>query len=209
MRVVILRYGHRRDRDKRVTTHVALVARAFGAEGMLVWGDPDPSLEASMARVVSTWGGSFWLRWISSYVDEINAWKKEGGMLIHLTMYGQQLDEALREIVLRPQPLMIFVGASKVPPEIYRLADYNVSVGNQPHSEVAALAVFLDHLFHGEELGQRFNGSRVEIKPSRVGKVVLREGVRQEKAGKEAEQQPIKGPRQGYSGKACPSPSSR
>ncbi|MGC9107424.1 MAG: tRNA (cytidine(56)-2'-O)-methyltransferase, partial [Infirmifilum sp.] len=30
MEVVVLRLYHRPDRDKRVTTHVALVARAFG-----------------------------------------------------------------------------------------------------------------------------------------------------------------------------------
>ena len=35
-RVIILRLGHRPERDKRITTHVALTARAFGAEGMLL-----------------------------------------------------------------------------------------------------------------------------------------------------------------------------
>ncbi|MGI0148094.1 MAG: tRNA (cytidine(56)-2'-O)-methyltransferase, partial [Thermoplasmata archaeon] len=35
-RVTVLRLGHRPSRDKRVTTHVALVARAFGAAGILV-----------------------------------------------------------------------------------------------------------------------------------------------------------------------------
>jgi predicted SpoU family rRNA methylase len=34
--VVILRIGHRPERDQRVTTHVGLTARALGAQGM-VW----------------------------------------------------------------------------------------------------------------------------------------------------------------------------
>ncbi|MDD1710623.1 MAG: tRNA (cytidine(56)-2'-O)-methyltransferase, partial [Methanoregulaceae archaeon] len=32
--VVILRIGHRPERDQRVTTHVGLTARALGAQGM-------------------------------------------------------------------------------------------------------------------------------------------------------------------------------
>jgi len=35
-----------------------------------------------------------------------------------------------------------FVRAEKVPAEMYDLADWNVAVDNQPHSEVAALASF-------------------------------------------------------------------
>jgi len=32
--VIILRVGHRPERDQRVTTHVGLTARALGAKGM-------------------------------------------------------------------------------------------------------------------------------------------------------------------------------
>jgi tRNA (cytidine56-2'-O)-methyltransferase len=41
MRVTVLRLGHRPERDKRITTHVGLVARAFGAEEMLLAGGGD------------------------------------------------------------------------------------------------------------------------------------------------------------------------
>ena len=34
--IYILRLGHRPERDKRITTHVALTARAFGAKGIFV-----------------------------------------------------------------------------------------------------------------------------------------------------------------------------
>jgi tRNA (cytidine56-2'-O)-methyltransferase len=34
--ITVLRIGHRLGRDKRITTHVALVARAFGANKILV-----------------------------------------------------------------------------------------------------------------------------------------------------------------------------
>ncbi|MCK7488956.1 MAG: hypothetical protein MZU79_00960 [Anaerotruncus sp.] len=52
---------------------------------------------------------------------------------------------------------MIVVGAEKVPPEIYQLADWNVAVGNQPHSEVAALAITLDRIADCEPLDRSFS----------------------------------------------------
>ncbi|MCG7848715.1 MAG: tRNA (cytidine(56)-2'-O)-methyltransferase, partial [ANME-2 cluster archaeon] len=33
MNIVVLRLGHRPERDQRVTTHVGLTARALGASG--------------------------------------------------------------------------------------------------------------------------------------------------------------------------------
>ncbi|WP_192806472.1 RNA methyltransferase [Saccharolobus islandicus] len=36
--IYVLRLGHRPARDKRVTTHVILVARAFGAKGVYIEG---------------------------------------------------------------------------------------------------------------------------------------------------------------------------
>jgi tRNA (cytidine56-2'-O)-methyltransferase len=55
---------------------------------------------------------------------------------------------------------------------MYQLADWNVAVGNQPHSEVAALAVFLDRLFEGQELTKEFDGG-LKILPSPRGKHVV------------------------------------
>jgi tRNA (cytidine56-2'-O)-methyltransferase len=64
------------------------------------------------------------------------------------------------------------VGASKVPREIYSMADYNVALGHQPHSEVSALAVFLDRLFDGRELTSTFKDAKIRIIPSQQGKKV-------------------------------------
>jgi tRNA (cytidine56-2'-O)-methyltransferase len=55
---------------------------------------------------------------------------------------------------------------------MYDLADWNVAVGNQPHSEVAALAILLDRLFEGKELRREFEGG-LKIVPSPFGKKVL------------------------------------
>ena len=43
-RLEVLRLGYRRGRDPRITTHLALVARAMGADGFLLAGDEDKEM---------------------------------------------------------------------------------------------------------------------------------------------------------------------
>ncbi len=172
MRIVILRLGHRIQRDQRITTHVGLTARAFGAEGMLLDSD-DSGIEKSINEVSQRWGGSFYVRRITSWKSEIKKWRDAGGKVLHLTMYGMNLPDVIDEIM--SNDLLIVIGAEKVPPEIYGLADWNVAVGNQPHSEVAALAVALDrlHSVSGKDaLNTKFTGGELEIVPHRAGKEV-------------------------------------
>ncbi len=142
MAVIVLRIGHRPQRDLRVTTHVGLAARAFGADGMLLT-SRDRNVKESVEKVTRSWGGRFTIEDGVNLKETVRRWKEDGGKIVHLTMYGINLPDALPEIKLE-EDLMIIVGAGKVPPYIYRVADWNVAVGNQPHSEVAALAVFLD-----------------------------------------------------------------
>lgn len=172
MRIAILRLGHRIQRDQRITTHVGLTARAFGAEGMLLDSD-DSGIEKSMNEVSQRWGGSFYVRRITNWKSEIKKWKDTGGKVVHLTMYGMNLPDVIDEIT--SNDLLIVIGAEKVPPEIYGLADWNVAVGNQPHSEVAALAVVLDRLHSAsgkDALNTEFTGGELEIVPHRAGKEV-------------------------------------
>ena len=171
MRVVVLRIGHRPERDKRITTHVGLVARAFGASEMLLTGR-DAHIEESLADASRRWGGSFALKSDVSWKGEVIRWKEAGGAVVHLTMYGSNLPDVMDEISHCEKDLLVAVGAEKVPAEMYQLADWNVAVGNQPHSEVAALAVFLDRLFMGRELEEDYAGG-LKIVPSARGKQVL------------------------------------
>ena len=165
-RLVVLRMGHRLARDQRMTTHVALTARALGADG--IWVDrEDPRLEARLADVVERFGGPFDVRTGVSPRGSLRRWE---GAVVHLTMYGESLDEALPRIP-RDRDLLIVVGSEKVPGDLFERAEFNVAVGNQPHSEVAALAVFLDRFLQGEGLRRRFQG-RLEVQPSARGKVM-------------------------------------
>ncbi len=165
-RLVVLRMGHRLVRDQRMTTHVALTARALGADE--IWVDrEDAQLEARVADVVERFGGPFEIRTGVSLKGSIRRWE---GTVVHLTMYGEPLDETLPRIP-QNRDLLIVVGSEKVPGDLFEHAEFNIAVGNQPHSEVAALAVFLDRFLQGEGLRRRFLG-RLEVQPSARGKVV-------------------------------------
>jgi tRNA (cytidine56-2'-O)-methyltransferase len=161
----ILRLGHRPSRDKRVTTHVALTARAMGARGIII-STKDEELEAGIQDVVSRFGGDFEIRTGVKWKEFL---KDFDGQVVHLTMYGLHIDDALERI--ETGRICIVVGAEKVPAEVYQMADINLAVGNQPHSEVAALAVVMDRFTGGEGLRQDFNG-RLRIIPTERGKRV-------------------------------------
>jgi len=162
--VEILRLGHRAYRDKRITTHLALVARAFGADKIVLTGQRDEKLIGIVQKIVDKFGGNFSIIYEKDHISYLMNKKKEGFKIVHLTMYGLPFQEKIKNISGK---LVVVVGGEKVPAEIYGAADYNLSVTSQPHSEVAALAVFLDHYFSGKY--KEFNG-KIRIKPSAKGK---------------------------------------
>ncbi len=175
-KVYVLRLGHRPGRDKRITTHVALAARAFGANGFLLEGVCDKSVEESIIRVVSRWGGPFEFLCGIPGKAYVKRWKSEGGEVIHLTMYGIDVDDIVGVIASSPKPKLIVVGAEKVERFYYDEADYNVSVTTQPHSEVSALAVFLDRLFRSGWHNIVYVGETIRIIESMRGKKVEKTG---------------------------------
>lgn len=170
-----MRLGHRPKRDKRLTTHVALTARALGASGMIL-ASKDTKIIESIERVIKHWGGNFWIKSELDWKRAINEWKRDGGQVVHLTMYGINLPEAIKKLkkLNKKEKLMVVVGAEKVPAEVFDLVDYNIAIGNQPHSEVAALAIFLDRIQKGRELQKQFKGGELKIVPQERGKKVVR-----------------------------------
>ena len=161
----VLRLGHRPDRDRRMTTHVGLTARAFGLDKMYM-PDLDHKIRDSIEDVANRFGGNF-------QVEEKKDWekflKRWDGETVHLTMYGEDIEDFFSENELK-DPLII-VGSTKVPREVYDLADHNVAVGAQPHSEVASLAVFLDR--YNERSIPGSTGGDISVLPSENGKRVL------------------------------------
>jgi tRNA (cytidine56-2'-O)-methyltransferase len=165
--IAVLRLGHRISRDKRITTHVALVARVFGADQIFI-STEDKKLEEVIRSVVERFGGDFSVQTGVNYHKLMKQW---AGFVVHLTMYGEELEHVVGKIPC-DRDLLVVVGAEKVPSNVYQYADFNVAVGNQPHSEVAALALFLDRYTKGTWQTKQFNG-RLEILPSDGRKKVL------------------------------------
>lgn len=168
-KICVLRLGHRRLRDQRITTHVFLVARALGASEGVLSGEEDGSVVQGIARVSGMWGGDFAVRYEADWKKFLRERKKAGWKVAHLTMYGEDFRKAAKGF--GAGKCVVVVGAGKVPREAYELADFNLSVTTQPHSEVAALALFMDRCFGGKEFGKKFSG-HLRIVPNACGKVV-------------------------------------
>ncbi|HEY6238553.1 MAG TPA: tRNA (cytidine(56)-2'-O)-methyltransferase [Thermoplasmata archaeon] len=164
--VSVLRLGHRAGRDPRLTTHLALAARALGAQRLYLH-PPDEALAERVHRVAKTWGGPFEVVGVSDWHRTV---REFGGPVVHLTMYGEPL-EARLPAMRGATELLLVVGGAKVPADIYRRSTWNVAVGPQPHSEVAALAVVLDRLLGTPGPGAWKGAERVVVPQVRGKKV--------------------------------------
>ncbi|WP_135662399.1 tRNA (cytidine(56)-2'-O)-methyltransferase [Halorhabdus rudnickae] len=172
--VVVLRLGHRPGRDERTTTHVGLTARALGAD-RLVLEDVAEGRRETVADITDRFGGPFDVEVTDQPLGRIRSWD---GRIAHLTMYGEPIQDIEDDLqaARRQDPLLVVVGAEKVPFEVYEHADWNVGVTNQPHSEIAALAVFLDRLFDGTELDREWKDADQRVVPKETGKRVVEAG---------------------------------
>ena len=111
-------------------------------------------------------------------IEIISEWKKiikekkhSGVKIIHLTMYGQNINDVEAKI-RNEEKILIVVGAEKVPKDVFAMADYNIAVGNQPHSEVSALGVLLDRIQRGKQFELKFTDPERVIIPQEQGKNV-------------------------------------
>ena len=168
MKIEILRLSHRIQRDPRLSTHVSLTARAFLADKLYYSGDKDSSLENSITKVTIQFGGNFKIQHIKDPIKLIKE-KKKTFTIVQLTMYGLTLPSTLSKLK-KSKNLLIIVGGEKVPPEIYQLADFNISITSQPISEVSALAILLHELQNKKELIKKFPKAKIQILPSKKGK---------------------------------------
>ena len=169
--VAVLRLGHRPGRDERTTTHVGLTARALGADRLVLTDDASGRRD-SIEEITDRFGGPFDVTVTSSPAAFVADW---AGSVVHLTMYGlpvQDIEAEVRTAFDGGERLLVVVGAEKVPFEVYEQAEWNVAVTNQPHSEIASLAVFLDRLYDGEELDREWADAEQRVVPKETGKRV-------------------------------------
>jgi tRNA (cytidine56-2'-O)-methyltransferase len=175
-KVVVLRWGHR-DRDKRLTSHVALAARALGASGFILADIKDVKVKETVEKVIARWGGDFHFEMGKPWKQAVKKWRAKDGVTVHLTAYGEniQTSDVLKRIKMTRKDVLVIVGSQKVPSKFFTdaVSDFNVAVGNQPHSECSSLAVFLDRFFGGHELAKNFiHNAKMKIVPQERGKRV-------------------------------------
>lgn len=169
-KIEVLRIGQRLVRDDRVTTHVALVSRAFGTSKIYM-NEVNPEIKDTLNKVNKSWGSDFQIEFIEDWRKLLRS-KKKVAKIIHLTMYGENINDVEQKIA-QEDNILIVVGAEKVPRDVYDQADYNVAVGNQPHSEISALAVLLDRIQGGKQFDAKYNDAKLEIVPTKKGKKVV------------------------------------
>lgn len=170
MEIEVVRIGQRLVRDDRVTTHVALVSRAFGASKIFMT-EVNPEIKDTLRKINETWGGNFTVEFIEKWKPVIKEKKEDNFKIVHLSMYGEKINE-VQEKIRKEEKLLVVVGAEKVPREIYEVADYNVGVGSQPHSEISALAILLDRIQTGQQFEKEFPNAKRKIIPTKTGKNV-------------------------------------
>ncbi|MFC6614221.1 tRNA (cytidine(56)-2'-O)-methyltransferase [Halopenitus salinus] len=169
--VAVLRFGHRPGRDDRMTTHVGLTARALGADRVVLPDNAGQSAE-TVRDITDRFGGPFEVELREDQASFVREWD---GAIAHLTMYGEPVQTVETDVrdAHADAPLLVVVGGEKVPWELYEHATFNVAVTNQPHSEVAGLAVFLDRLFEGRELDREWADADRIVRPEARGKTVV------------------------------------
>jgi tRNA (cytidine56-2'-O)-methyltransferase len=176
-KVVILRWGHRH-RDQRLTSHVALAARALGASGFIMADMTDNKVKETVEKVTARWGGNFHFEMGRPWKQVVKEWRAKNGVTVHLTAYGEniQTSDVMQRIRMTGKDVLVIVGSQKVPAGFFSeaISDFNVAVGNQPHSECSSLAVFLDRFFEGQELSKDFvDNAKMKIVPQVRGKRVV------------------------------------
>ena len=128
-------------------------------------------IKESLEKINKTWGGNFVVEFIDKWKTIVKKKKDENFRVVHLTMYGESIND-VQEKLRKEENLLVVVGAEKVPREIYELADYNVGVGNQPHSEISSLAILLDRIQKGKQFEKTYPDAIRKIIPTKKGKNV-------------------------------------
>ncbi|MHA1798658.1 MAG: tRNA (cytidine(56)-2'-O)-methyltransferase [Candidatus Helarchaeota archaeon] len=162
-------------RDERITTHLALISRLFDVRKFLLADIEDKGLKQNIKKLQNIWGGNLDLQVKINPSKYITNWKLSKGFIVHLTMYGEKFDDEILKKLKTHKKLLIIVGSQKVPFKYYELSDLNLSIGNQPHSELSALTILLYELLGRKKdfLYRDFKNSKQKIIPSSKSKKIV------------------------------------
>jgi tRNA (cytidine56-2'-O)-methyltransferase len=138
----------------------------------------DKKVKETVEKIMERWGGNFNFGMGKAWKQTVKEWRAKNGVTVHLTAYGEniQTSNVMKRIKATGKDVLVIVGSQKVPAGFFSesVSDFNVAVGNHPHSECSSLAVFLDRFFEGKELSEEFvHGAKMKIVPQIRGKKVV------------------------------------
>ena len=109
----------------------ALTARALCASGFILSDIEDKSIEKTVKSITEHWGGDFTFEMGTSWRSVVRDWKAQGGIVVHLTAYGEniQTSDAINRIRATGKNILLLVGSQKVPGEFYtpEVSDFNLA----------------------------------------------------------------------------------
>ena len=153
--------------DYSSSIDMCLTARALGASEMIFASKRDAKIIRYMSSLEKEWGGKFKISFVKSYKVALdNAVKSKK---VYLTRYGMPLSK-LTYILNTYKNIMLMVSSVKASSKIlHNIADFNVSVTDQPHCASAAIAVFLHNFYRGRELAMHFENAKYKVIPREHG----------------------------------------
>ncbi len=171
--IEILRLSHRIHRDIRISSHIALTCRAFNCNKMFYSGQKDSSLENTLIEINKKFGSNFTIEYTKNPEKLVEEKKEDNFAIVHLTVYGIPIKNKIKEI-RKHKKILIIIGSEHVSGVYYKISHHNISITNQPISELSALTIFLHEYFQSKELETEFKNAKLKIIPSERGKKVIK-----------------------------------
>ncbi len=144
---------------------LALTARAFGAQSITFTTRANKKLVSYIKRTNGRWGGKFEVCFDKDWRKAIE--RSRNYEKVYLTLGGIPINKIIYRIRTYKN-VMLIVTLQNDERTFEGVADFNVSITNQPHSTISSVAVFLHMFYSGRELAIRFNNAKYKIKQAKM-----------------------------------------
>jgi tRNA (cytidine56-2'-O)-methyltransferase len=146
--------------------NLCLTARALGASEMIFTTKKDARLVRYISGLERKWGGRFRIDFVNNYKTVLK--KAVNYKKVYLTRYGVPLHK-MSYMLNTYKNIMLIVSPTSSSPKLHNIADFNISVTDQPHCSAAAIAVFLHDFYRGRELAVHFENAKYKVLPKEHG----------------------------------------
>ena len=146
---------------------MCLTARALGASEIIFTSSKKEKLVRYAGRLERDWGGVFGVTFNHDYrkvLADANKYKK-----VYLTRYGVPLPKLIYSLKTYKNIMLIVSSVQASSKPLHEIADFNISVTDQPHCGAAAIAIFLHEFYEGRELAVHFKNSKYKVIPAEHG----------------------------------------